>query len=97
MVTLGTDGQPQNHPDWASRAGFIADVHLVAADGKVRAFYRGGTNGDRLLETDVTAIGSWGNDPPKAKAKDHGALAWTKLVAVTADGKVTKVAGGKRR
>jgi hypothetical protein len=83
MVSLSAAGQPQQHPDWASAPGFIDDIHLVAEDGKVRAFYRGGAGGDRLLESDVTKIGNWGGEP--AKAKDHGALG-KKLIVVGKDG-----------
>lgn len=89
MVTLTADGQPQGHPDWASRAGFISDVHLVAADGKVHAFYRGGPGGDRLLESDVTTIGAWGAEPNKAK--DRGKLPLSSTIAITATGAPKKV------
>lgn len=90
MVALTADGQPQQHPDWASRPGLVADVHLVAADGgAIRAFYRGGANGDRLHETTVTRIRAWGSEPPRAK--DRGALAWSKTIAITAAGRATKV------
>lgn len=88
MVSLTAEGQPQQHPDWASAAGFISDVHLFAADGKIRAFYRGGSAGERLLESDVTQIRNWGTEPPKAK--DHGAISQRQAIAV-ADGKPTKV------
>ena len=33
--------------------------------------YRGGPTGDRLLESDVTAIGSWGGEP-MTLVKDSG-------------------------
>ena len=88
MVSLTEDGQPQGHPDWASAGGFISDVHLMAADDKIRAFYRGGKAGDRLLESDVTTIGNWGTEPPKAK--DHGAISQKQAIAVTA-GKPSKI------
>jgi len=93
MVGLSAAGQPLQHPDWASRAGFIADVHLVAEDGAIHAFYRGGSNGDRLLDSDVTKIGNWGSEP--AKAKDRGALPWSKVIAIKSTGAPTKVAGVK--
>ncbi|HTM23400.1 MAG TPA: hypothetical protein VL172_22915 [Kofleriaceae bacterium] len=83
MVSITAAGQPQQHPDWASAAGYIGDVHLVAADGKVRAFYRGGAGGDRLLESDVSAIGNWGTEP--AKARDHGGLPGSKAIAIADD------------
>jgi hypothetical protein len=88
MVSLTADGQPQQHPDWASRPDFISDVHLVAKDGAIRAFYRGG-GGTRLHERDVTAIGQWGGSPPKAK--DHGALPAAKVIAIDAKGKPAKL------
>jgi hypothetical protein len=89
MVSLTDAGHPEQHPDWASKAGFVSDVHLVALDGAITAFYRGGKGGDRLLETDVTKIGQWGQEPPKAK--DRGALPLTSSIAITTDGKPTKV------
>ncbi len=93
MVSITEAGQPQQHPDWASSPGYIADVHLVASDGKIRALYRGGAGGDRLLESDVTQIRSWGREPPKAK--DHGALPAHKAVAVSAKGKPIAVEGAR--
>lgn len=89
MVSLTAAGQPEQHPDWASAAGFIADVHLVNDEGKIRAFYRGGGGGDRLLESDVTKIRGWGSEPPKAR--DHGALAPEKAIVITAQGIPEKV------
>ncbi len=91
MVSTTKAGRPEQHPDWASRAGYVTDVHLVAEDGKVRAFYRGGAGGDRLLERDVTAIGSWGREP--GKARDHGALAADRAIAISKTGKPIAVEG----
>lgn len=88
MVSLSAAGGPEQHPDWSSPAGFISDVHLVAADGKIRAFYRGGRGGNRLFESDVTQIRSWGSEPPAAV--DHGALAERQAIA-TSGGKPLKV------
>jgi hypothetical protein len=84
MVSLTADGVPQQHPDWSSAAGYISDVHLVAAGGRIRAFYRGGPGGDRLLESDVTAIRSWGSEPPAARS--HGAIRATAAIVVAVDG-----------
>lgn len=95
MVSLSTAGQPQQHPDWASAAGFISDVHLVATDGSVTAYYRGGKNADRLYEADVTAIRSWGSEPPDAT--DHGKLSFGKTIAISAKGAVNKVTGASVR
>jgi hypothetical protein len=64
-------------------------VHLVADGAKIRAFYRGGKAGDRLLESDVTKIGPWGTEP--AKAKDHGTISQKHALAVGANGKPSKV------
>jgi hypothetical protein len=88
MVALSKEGTPLQHPDWASKAGYIADVHLVARSGKVRAFYRGGS-GNRLLESDVSKIGKWGREPEKAK--DHGALKATQVIAITKKDTAKKV------
>lgn len=88
MVSTTKDGVPEQHPDWASAAGLVADVHLVASGGSVRAYYRGGM-GERLLESNVTKIRGWGSEPPKAK--DHGALASTHAIAITAKGVPAKL------
>jgi hypothetical protein len=88
MVSLSEDLQPQQHPDWASSAGFISDVHLVVDDDKIRAVYRGGKAGDRMLESDVTRIREWGSEPPKAK--DHGAIGQKHAIAING-GKPTKI------
>jgi len=90
MVSLSAAGQPQQHPDWASAAGYVGDVHLVARDGAIHAVYRGGPGGDRMLESDVTAIRGWGSEPPRAT--DHGALSPGKVIAVAADGRPRAVA-----
>jgi hypothetical protein len=84
MVSLSADGSPQQHPDWASAAGYIADVHLVSTGGRIRAFYRGGAAGDRVLESDVTAIRSWGNEPPAARA--HGSIGSSDVIVLAIDG-----------
>jgi hypothetical protein len=87
MVSLGKDGTPQQHPDWATQPGTISDVHLVATGASIRAVYRG--TGNRLMETDVTKIGQWGR--VSAKAKDLGALAASQAIAITAKGAATRV------
>ena len=86
MVSLSASGQPEQHPDWASAPGFISDVHLVRDPdaATIRAFYRGGPAGDRILESDVTKIRAWGTEPPKAR--DHGPIAQRHALAV-ANGK----------
>lgn len=89
MVSTSADGAPQQHPDWASAAGIVEDVHLVARGGRVVAFYRGA--GDRLLESDVTAIRGWGTEPPRAR--DHGALAGTDVIAIDLNGSPRRTRG----
>jgi hypothetical protein len=88
MVSTTKDGVPQGHPDWASAAGLVSDVHLVADGKRIRAFYRGGM-GDRLYETDVTKIGNWGS--VATKAKDLGALGGKQLIGITDKGAPTKI------
>lgn len=84
MVHLTPQGQPQGHPDWASKAGIVMDVHLTKIGDRVLAFYRGGAGGDRLVETDVTKIGGWGTVTDVSK--DRGALAGNVVLAVNAKG-----------
>lgn len=88
MVSLTETGTPQQHPDWSSRAGFITDVHLAFVNGRVLAFYRGGRGGTRLLERDVTQIGAWGRDPPRAR--DHGELARDNVIVVALQGSTAR-------
>ncbi len=89
MVSLTDAGQPQQHPDWSSAAGYVGDVHLVVAGDHVRAFYRGGSGGEHLLESDVTAIRGWGSEPPHAR--DHGPLASDASICISADGAMSRV------
>jgi hypothetical protein len=87
MVSLTKDGAPEQHPDWASQAGTIKDVHLVATGNSIRVYYRG--TGDRMIESDVTKIGQWGQ--VSTKAKDLGALSAKQSIAITAKGAAIKV------
>lgn len=89
MVSATPSGVPQGHPDWATQPSAITDLHLVSTDdNKIRAIYRGGI-GDHMYETDVTAIGQWGQ--VTAKTKDLGALANNVVIAINAKGQPTKV------
>lgn len=76
MVSLTRDGRPEQHPDWSSAAGMVRDVHLVRDGERILALYRGG---ERVLESDVTAIRAWGTEPPRAR--DRGRLASDELIA----------------
>jgi len=87
MVSLSKDGAPEQHPDWATQAGMITDLHLVASGKSIRAIYRGA--GGRMVETDVTKIGQWGQ--VTQKSKDLGALAKDQTIAITTKGAVTKI------
>jgi hypothetical protein len=87
MVSLGVDGTNQQHPDWSSAAGYVADVHLVVIGAEIRAAYR---FGDHWRQSDVTQIRSWGSEPPAAA--DHGALGPDDTIAVDAAGHARRVA-----
>lgn len=89
MVSLTPEGVNQQHPDWSSAAGFVADVHLVVEGAHVHAHYRGGSGGEHWLETDVTAIASWGSDT--RHATDHGRLEDGVTLSVDAEGHVQRV------
>ena len=89
MVAATKEGQPQGHPDWASAPGIVMDVHLVKVGDRILAYYRGGAAGDRLIETDVTHIGSWGN--VSEHSSDRGALAQTTALAVNAKGEAVRL------
>jgi hypothetical protein len=88
MVSITEAGLPEQHPDWSSAAGFVADVHLVAHDARIDAHYRGGTGGEHWLETDVTAIASWGTD--RRHATDHGTLAPDATLVIDPRGHVSR-------
>ncbi len=79
MVSTTAEGQPQQHPDWASAAGMVTDVHLVKAGERILAFYRGGGGGG-IFESDVTRIGNWGQEPPQARR--HGAIGEGEVILV---------------
>ncbi|MCA9533807.1 MAG: hypothetical protein KC593_09015 [Myxococcales bacterium] len=81
MVSVDPSGRPQQHPDWASAAGTVMDVHLVAEGGRVLAYFRGGATGQDLLEADVTRIRQWGQEPPAPRRVSR--LDWDQLIVVT--------------
>jgi hypothetical protein len=87
MVSLTKEGSPEQHPDWATQPGMISDLHLVASGERIRAVYRG--TGNRMMETDVTKIGQWGQ--VANKARDLGALASSEAIAISTKGGATKV------
>jgi hypothetical protein len=89
MVSLSPEGMNQQHPDWSSAPGFVADVHLVVLGDHVHAHYRGGRGGEHWLETDVTAIAGWGTDT--RHATDHGRLEPDTTLSVDAEGRVGRV------
>ena len=87
MVSLSVDGTNQQHPDWSSAAGFVADVHLVAVGDEIHVAYR---FGDHWRQSDVTHVRSWGTEPPAAP--DHGTLGPDDTIAVDSAGHVRRVA-----
>lgn len=71
MVSTSPEGVPQQHPDWASAAGMVMDVHLAQVGERILAFY---ADGGAILESDVTQIRGWGSEPPQARRRGrlHG-------------------------
>ncbi len=90
MVSTTPEGNPEQHPDWSSAAGFVADVHLVTVGAAIHAHYRGGPGGARWYETDVTVIEAWGSD--RRHASDHGAIDPDATLVVDAAGHVRRIA-----
>jgi hypothetical protein len=89
MVTLSDAGVPEQHPWWATSPQRIDEVQLVAAEGRIEAFFRGRT-GDGLSSADVTAVGQWGRDPGNERRRSE--LAPTEEFAVrVADGETAVV------
>ena len=66
MVSTTPEGSPQQHPDWASAAGMVMDVHLARTGERILAFY---ADGGAILESDVTQIRGWGSEPPAARRR----------------------------
>lgn len=83
MVSTTAEGQPQQHPDWASAPGLVTDVHLAKSGARILAFYRGG-GGDRIFESDVTEIRNWGSEPPQARR--HGTVGEGEAIVIRRDG-----------
>ncbi len=88
VVSITPDGTPEQHPDWSSAPGFIADVHLVSERDHIHAHYRGGSGGEHWLECDVTTIGSWGSD--SRTATDHGRFEPDATLVVDVHGHVAR-------
>lgn len=63
--------RPQEHPWWASRPGLIDEGQLFVRGNQVLALYRGGPEGDQLLEVDVSQ-GGWAQEAAEPTAR--GAL-----------------------
>ncbi len=60
--------RPQEHPWWASRPGLIDEGQLFVRGDRVLALYRGGAEGDQLLEVDVTQ-GGWAQQAPEPRRR----------------------------
>lgn len=60
--------RPQEHPWWASRPGLIDEGQLFVRGDQVIALYRGGPEGQRLLQVDVSG-GSWGREAPAPRPR----------------------------
>lgn len=84
MVSTTPEGGPQQHPDWASAAGMVSDVHLAKSGDRILAFYRGG-GGGRIFESDVTQVRTWGSEPPEARR--HGAVGPQEMIVLRRDGR----------
>lgn len=80
MVSTTPEGRPQQHPDWASVAGMVSDVHLATSGERILAFYG---NGGTIFESDVTQIGAWGREPPAARRRGRLASSHLMVLRVT--------------
>jgi hypothetical protein len=89
LVTLTPDGQPEQHPWWASPRGAIGEVQMASARDGMRVEYRldDGTSGLRTFTS--RAQGQWGIEAPAPQ--NDGALAAGELFALRrgADGAVS--------
>lgn len=81
MVSTTPDGSPQQHPDWASAAGMVMDVHLARSGERIVAFY---ADGGAILESDVTQIRGWGSEPPAARRR--GRIGGDQVIVVARNG-----------
>ncbi len=84
LVTLTPEGQPEQHPWWASRPGLVDEVQLVAAGGRIVAAYRAGPDGAELRSRDVTVPGQWGREVESPRA--HGPVAADEEFVLVAQG-----------
>ncbi|MEM9066964.1 MAG: hypothetical protein AAGE52_00620 [Myxococcota bacterium] len=81
MVSTTPAGRPQQHPDWASAAGAITNVHLARSGERILAFY---ANGNQIMERDVTQIGPWGREPSAGTRR--GQLGEHQIIVLRSDG-----------
>lgn len=86
MVSTTPDGSPQQHPDWASAAGMVMDVHLARLGERIVAFY---ADGGTIKESDVTQIRGWGSEPPAARRR--GRIGGDQVIVVARDGRPSAV------
>jgi hypothetical protein len=82
-VHIEDAGNAREHPWWASRPGAITEAQLVVRGGRAIAVYRGGDDGTRLLEVDVTS-GNWGQEA--AQPAEHGRIDANEIYGARADG-----------
>ena len=75
--------RPQEHPWWASRPGLIDEGQLHLRGNQVLALYRGGPDGEQLLEVDVSQ-GGWAQEP--AAPTPRGRLGGTGVFGARLEG-----------
>ncbi len=64
-VTLTPDGAPEQHPWWVSAFEPVSAVRMARGEGGVEIYW---ASGERVRSRVVTAAGTWGSEPPAARA-----------------------------
>ena len=80
--------RPQEHPWWASRPGLIDEAQLHVRGDRVLALYRGGPEGEQLLEVDVSQ-GGWAQEAEAGTPR--GALGPSGVFGARVDGERLRV------
>jgi len=64
LVTLSTDGAPQQHPWWAAPFDAVGEIMLLArGDGAMQLVWRSG-DGRTIRLGDASRVLGWGVEPP---------------------------------
>lgn len=69
MVTLSPDGQPEQHPWWASPPEAVGEIQLLPVSSGMLAVWRGGRDETELRSTLISGVGQWGQEPAAPRSE----------------------------